>query len=172
MLISLVIMLSVVLSGGGLHYFATSEVTPAVYSSRSWPTFWCFGPCATTDVALTREFLCILVLWLLLRTTLHWLLALVLLLLWAEAWLLRLRDRVAAAPQLPPVARWITTPWISWAQSCCTLLPEVYVAELLSPFCRLVHWCWVVDKDAVLCGTLKPSDVMVQRFSGRKNAAL
>ena len=78
-------MLSIILSSGGLCCLATSEVTLAIYSSRSRPTFRRFVPCATTDVALTRESPDVLVLLLVLGPVLHGLLALVLLLLWAEA---------------------------------------------------------------------------------------
>ena len=70
-------------------------------------------PWSSADIALSREFSYILVLLVLLGSTLGWLLALALLVLGAEARLLRLRARVAVAPWLPPVARWITTTWVS-----------------------------------------------------------
>ena len=93
-----------VLSGGGLHCLATSEVTSAVLL---WPglTLRCLVPWSSANVALSREFPYILVLLVLLGSTLGWLLALALLVLGAEARLLRLRYRVAAVPRLPSVAR-------------------------------------------------------------------
>ena len=105
-------MLSVVLSGGGLHCLATSEVTSAILL---WPGFTlrCLVPWSSADVALSREFPYVLVLLVLLGSTLGWLLAVALRLLWAEARLLRLCYMVAVAPRLPPVARWITTTCVS-----------------------------------------------------------
>ena len=96
-----------VLSGGGLRCLATSEVTSAVLL---WPslTLQCLVSWSSTYVALSREFPYILALLVLLGSTLGWLLAVALRLLWAEARLLRLRYMVAVAPRLPPVARWIT----------------------------------------------------------------
>ena len=88
-----------------------SEVTSASLL-RLGLTLRCFVPCTTTDVALTREFPDVLVLLVLLGPTLSWILALTLLIWWAEARLLRLCDRVAVAPRLPSVARWTTTAWV------------------------------------------------------------
>ena len=67
-----------------LRELSLSEVTSAGLL-RPGPTLQRFLPCTTTDVALSREFLYVLVLLLLLRPTLWWLLALALLLWWAEA---------------------------------------------------------------------------------------
>ena len=75
-------------------------------------TLRCLVPWSSADVALSREFPYILVLLVLLGSTLGWLLALVLLVLWAEARLLRLCYRVAVAPRLPYIARWIAAAWI------------------------------------------------------------
>ena len=100
-------MLSIVLSVGGLRCLATSEVTSAILLRPSL-TLRCLVPWSSANVALSREFPYILVLLVLLGSTLGWLLAVALRLLWAEARLLRLRYMVAVAPRLPPVARWIT----------------------------------------------------------------
>ena len=101
-------MLSMVLSGGGLRCLAMSEVTSAVLLRPSL-TLQRLMPWSSANIALSREFPDILVLLMLLWSTLGWLLVLTLLLLRAEARLLRLYARVAVAPWLPPVARWITT---------------------------------------------------------------
>ena len=154
-------MLSIVLSGGGLLCLTTSEVTPAVYSSRSQVTFRCFVPCATTDVALTREFPYVLVLLLLLSPTLWSLLALALWLLWAEARLLRFCCRVVVAPRLPSVARWITTSWIGRVSNCSMLLRGVHIVIHLSPLSCLMHGSWVVDEDLISCPGLETRDIMV-----------
>ena len=66
-------------------------------------------PWSSANIALSREFSDVLVLLVLLGSTLGWLLAVVLRLLWLEARLLRLSYIVVVAPWLPPVARWITT---------------------------------------------------------------
>ena len=97
-------MLSMVLSVGRLHCLATNEVTSTVLL-RPGLTLRCLVPWSSTDVALSREFSYILVLLVLLGSTLGWLLALALLVLGAEAQLLRLCARVAVAPWLPSVAR-------------------------------------------------------------------
>ena len=105
-------MLSVVLSRGWLRCCAVSEVTSAGLL-RPRLTLRRLVPWSSADVALSREFPYILVLLVLLGPTLGWLLVLALLVLWAEARLLRLCTRVAVAPRLPPVARWINTTWVS-----------------------------------------------------------
>ena len=104
-------MLSIVLSVGGLHCLATSEVTSAILL---WPRLALqrLMPWSPANVALSREFPDVLVLLMLLWSTLGWLLAIALRLLWSEARLLRLRYIVAVAPWLPPVARWITASYI------------------------------------------------------------
>ena len=135
-------MLFVVLSEGGLRCLATSEVTSAVLLRPSL-TLRHLVPWSSADIALSREFPDFLGLLLLLGSTLGWLLAVALRLLWAEARLLRLCYMVAVAPQLPPVAWWITTSWVRRASSCRTLLGEVRVIVPLSPFCCLVHRSWV-----------------------------
>ena len=96
------------LSEGGLRCIATSEVTSAVLL---WPglTLRCLVSWSPANVVLSREFPDILVLLMLLWSTLGWLLAIALWLLWSEARLLRLRYIAAVAPWLPPVARWTTT---------------------------------------------------------------
>ena len=147
-------MLSIVLSVGGLHCLATSEVTSAVLLRPSL-TLQCLVPWPSANVALSREFPYILVLLVLLGSTLGWLLAVVLWLLWAEARLLRLRYMVAVAPRLPPVARWITASWVRRASSCHMLLGEVCVIVPLSPFCCLVHGCGVMYQDPVSCCQFK-----------------
>ena len=88
-----------------------SEVTSAILL---WPglTLQRLVAWSSTDVALSREFTYFLVLLVLLVPTMLWLLAVALRLLWAEARLLRLCYRVAVAPRLPSVARWITAAWI------------------------------------------------------------
>ena len=105
-------MLSIVLSVGGLCCLAMSEVTSAILL---WPslTLRCLMPWSSADIALSREFPDVLVLLMLLWSILGRLLAVALRLLWAEARLLRLRYMVAVALWLPPVARWITTTWMS-----------------------------------------------------------
>ena len=100
-------MLSVVLSEGGLRCIAPSEVTSAVLLRPSL-TLRRLMSWSSANIALSREFLDVLVLLMLLWPTLGWLLAVSLWLLRAEARLLRLRYMVAVAPWLPPVARWIT----------------------------------------------------------------
>ena len=105
-------MLSIVLSVGGLRCLATSEVTSAVLLRPSL-TLRCLMPWSSADIALSREFPDVLVLLMLLWSTVGWLLALTLQLLRAEARLLRLCYMVAVAPWLPPVARWITASWMS-----------------------------------------------------------
>ena len=104
-------MLSVVLSEGGLRCLATSEVTSAVLL-RPRLALRCLMPWSSANVALSREFPDVLVLLMLLWSTLGWLLAIALRLLWSEARLLRLRYIVAVAPWLPLVARWITASWM------------------------------------------------------------
>ena len=89
-----------------------SEVTSAILL-RSRLTLRRLMPWSSADIALSREFSDVLVLLMLLWSTLGWLLALALLVLRAEARLLRLCTRVAVAPWLPPVAKWITTTWVS-----------------------------------------------------------
>ena len=88
-----------------------SEVTPAVLL-RPGLTLRRLMSWSSANIALSREFPDVLVLLMLLWSTLGWLLAVSLRLLRAEARLLRLRYIVAVAPQLPPVARWITTSWV------------------------------------------------------------
>ena len=83
-------MLSIVLSVGGLRCLATSEVTSAVLL-RPRLTLRRLVPWSSANVALSREFPDILVLLVLLGSTLGWLLAIALRLLWSEARLLRLR---------------------------------------------------------------------------------
>ena len=101
-------MLSMVPSVGGLHCLTTSEVTSAILLQPGL-TLRRLVPWSSADVALSREFPYILVLLVLLGSTLGWLLVLALLVLWwAIARLLRLHARVAVAPRLPSVARWIT----------------------------------------------------------------
>ena len=95
-----------------LRELSMSEVTSAVLLQPSL-TLRCLMPWSSADIALSREFSYILVLLVLMGSTLGWLLALALLVLGAEARLLRLHTRVAVAPWLPPVARWITTTWVS-----------------------------------------------------------
>ena len=153
-----------VLSGGGLRCLATSEVTSAILLRPSL-TLRCLMPWSSADVALSREFPYVLVLLVLLGPTLLWLLALALLVLWAEARLLRLRCRIAVAPRLPSVARWITAAWIRQASSCRALLGEVCIVVPLSPFSCLVHGSWVMNKDPVACSGLQTCDVMIQFFS-------
>ena len=97
-------MLSMVLSGGGLHCLTTSEVTSAILL-RPGLTLRRLVPWSSADVALSREFPYVLVLLALLGPILGWLLTVALRLLWAEARLLRFRYRVAVAPWLPSVAR-------------------------------------------------------------------
>ena len=109
-------MLSIVLSDGGLHCLAMSEVTPAVLLQPSL-TLRCLMSWSSTYVALSREFPYILVLLVLLGSILGRLLAVALRLLWSEARLLRLRYMAAVAPWLPPVARWITASWVGRASS-------------------------------------------------------
>ena len=104
-------MLSIVLSGGGLCCLATSEVTSAILLRPSL-TLRRLVSWSSADIALSREFPDVLVLLMLLWSTLGWLLAVALWLLWAEARLLRLSYMVAVAPRLPPVARWITASWV------------------------------------------------------------
>ena len=104
-------MLSMVLSSGRLRCLATSEVTSAVLLRPSL-TLQCLMPWSSADIALSREFPDVLVILMLLWSTLGWLLAVALWLLWAEARLLRLCYMVAVAPRLPPVARWITASWV------------------------------------------------------------
>ena len=98
-----------------------SEVTSAVLL---WPSLILrrLMPWSSADIALSREFPDILVLLMLLWSTLGWLLAVALRLLWVEARLLRLRYIVAVAPWLPPVARWISASRVGRASSCRTLL--------------------------------------------------
>ena len=67
---------------------------------------------SSADIAFSREFPDVLVLLMLLWSSLGWLLALALLVLGAEARLLRLRYMVAVAPRLLPVARWISASWV------------------------------------------------------------
>ena len=100
-------MLSVVLSEDGLRCIATSEVTSAVLL-RPRLALRRLMPWSSANVALSREFPDVLVLLMLLWSTLGWLLAIALRLLWSEARLLRLRYIAVVAPWLPPVARWIT----------------------------------------------------------------
>ena len=149
-----------VLSAGGLHCLATSEVTSAVLL---WPglTLRCLVPWSSADVALSREFPYVLVLLVLLGPTLSWLLALTLLLWWAEARLLRLGDRFAVAPRLPSVARWITASWVRRASSCKALLGEVRIVIPLSPLSCLMHGRWVMDEYPVSCHGLETGDVPV-----------
>ena len=73
-------MLSIVLSGGGLHCLAMSEVTSAILL---WPslTLQCLVPWSSADIALSREFPDVVGLLLLLGSTLGWLLALAMLVL-------------------------------------------------------------------------------------------
>ena len=85
MLVSLLLMLSVRISGGGLCYLATREVTPTAHSYRLQPKFRRFMLSVSADVALNRELSYVLVLLLLLGITLHLLRALALLLGWAKA---------------------------------------------------------------------------------------
>ena len=153
-------MLSMVLSGGGLHCLAMSEVTSAILLRPSL-TCRCLVPWSSADVALSREFPYILVLLVLLGPTLWWLLAIALRLLWAEARLLRLCYRVAVAPRLPSVARWITTSWVRQASSCRALLGEVRIVIPLSPLCCLVHRSWVMYEHLISCGGLQTGDVPV-----------
>ena len=94
-----------------LHKLSTSQVTSAILLRLSL-TLRCLVPWSSADAALSREFPYILVLLVLLGSILGWLLALALLVLGAEARLLRLHARVAVAPRLPSVARWITATWI------------------------------------------------------------
>ena len=89
-----------------------SEVTSAILIQPSL-ILRRLVPWSSADVAQSREFPYVLVLLVLLGPILCWLLAVALRLLWAEARLLRLRYMVAVAPRLPPVARWITTTWVS-----------------------------------------------------------
>ena len=104
-------MLSIVLSVGGLRCLATSEVTSAVLL-RPGLALRCLVSWSSTNVALSREFSDILVLLMLLWSSLGRLLAVALRLLRSEARLLRLRYIVAVAPWLPLVARWITASWM------------------------------------------------------------
>ena len=104
-------MLSIVLSVGGLHYLATSEVTSAVLL-RPRLALRRLMPWSSANVALSREFPDILVLLMLLWSILGRLLAVALRLLRSEARLLRLRYIAAVAPWLPLVARWITASWM------------------------------------------------------------
>ena len=104
-------MLSIVLSVGGLRCLATSEVTSAVLL-RPRLALRRLMPWSSANVALSREFPDVLVLLMLLWSTLGWLLAIALRLLWSEARLLRLCYIVAVAPWLPLVARWITASWM------------------------------------------------------------
>ena len=97
----------------------------------------------------------------LLGSILGWLLALALLVLGAEARLLRLRARVAVAPWLPSVARWITASWVRRASSCRALLGEVRVVVPLSPLSCLMHGRRVVDEYPVSCRGLETGDVAV-----------
>ena len=90
-------MLSVVLSEGGLRCIATSEVTSAVLL-RPRLALRRLMPWSSANIALSREFPDILVLLMLLWSTLGWLLAIALRLLWSEARLLRLCYIVAVAP--------------------------------------------------------------------------
>ena len=113
-------MLSIVLSVGGLRCLATSEVTSAVLL-RPRLALRRLMPWSSANIALSREFPDVLVLLMLLWSTLGWLLAIALRLLWSEARLLRLRYMVAVAPRLPPVARWITASRVGRASSCRTL---------------------------------------------------
>ena len=84
-----------------------SEVTSAILL-RPGLTLRRLMSWSSADIALSREFSDVLVLLMLLWSTLGWLLAVALRLLWSEARLLRLSYMVAVAPWLPPVARWIT----------------------------------------------------------------
>ena len=153
-------MLSIVLSDGGLHCLAMSEVTSAGLL-RPRLTLRRLVACLSADIALSREFSYILVLLLLLRPILWWLLALALWLLWAEARLLRLCARVVVAPRLLSVARWITTTWIGRASSCSTLLGEEHFIVPLSPLCCLVHGSWVLYVHPISCRGLQTRDVPV-----------
>ena len=136
-------MLSMVLSSGGLRCLATSEITSAVLLQPSL-TLRRLMPWSSANIALSRKFPDVLVLLMLLWSTLGWLLAIALRLLWSEARLLRLHYIVAVAPRLPPVARWITASWVRRASSRRTLLGEVHIVVPLSPFSRLVHGSWVM----------------------------
>ena len=89
------------------------------------------------------------------------LLAVVLRLLWAEARLLRLCYRVAVAPWLPFVARWITASWVRRISSRCMLLGVVHIIVPLSPLSCLVHGRRVVDEYPVSCHWLETGDVLV-----------
>ena len=149
-----------VLSVGGLLCLATSEVTSAVLL-RPRLTLQCLVSWSSADVALPRDFPYILVLLVLLGSNLGWLLALVLLVLWAEARLLRLCCRIAVAPRLPSVARWITAAWIRRASSCRALLGEVRIVVPLSPLCCLMHRSWVMYEHPISCGGLQTGDVPV-----------
>ena len=137
-------MLSIVLSVGGLCCLAMSEVTSAILLRPSL-TLRRLMSWSSTYVALSREFLYILVLLMLLGSILGRLLAVALRLLRSEARLLRLRYIAAVAPWLPPVARWITASRVGRASSRRALLGEVRVVVPLSPFCCLVHRGWVMD---------------------------
>ena len=137
-----------------------SEVTSAILLRPSL-TLRCLVPWSSADVALSRKFSYILVLLGLLGPTLGWLLALALLVLGAEARLLRLRARVAVAPWLPSVARWITASWVRRASSCSMLLGEVHVIVPLSPLYCLVYGGWVMYEHPISGRGLQTGDVPV-----------
>ena len=128
-------------------------------------------PWSSANVALSREFPDVLVLLVLLWSTLGWLLAVALRLLWAEARLLRLLHlRLPHGCRLLPGG--LPPPGLDELAAVVRCL-EKYVLSYLSA--HLAAWCigrWVMDEHPVSCRWLETGDVPVQRFGIRNVTAL